>query len=72
MKEANASINLEINVNCIHCDEYIDLLELTEMTDDGFIYYACLGNEQWGCDDFNEEVECPQCKKYFKVKTIDW
>lgn len=71
MKKTNADIILEINVECPHCEEYIHLLDLTEMTDDGYIYLRCL-DEQWGCKDFNETIECPGCNKEFIIEDVQY
>ena len=73
MKTAKANISLEINVECPHCEDYIDLLDIQYLCDDGYIYNKCLSSTRsWGCDDFNEEVECPSCNKQFKVGNVVW
>ena len=73
MKKTNANIRLEINVECPHCEEYINLLDLTEMTDDGYIHHRCLRDEErWGCKEFNETIECPECKKEFMIEDVEY
>lgn len=73
MKKTNADIGISINVECPYCEEYINLLELTEMTDDGYIYSACFrDDEKWGCNGFNEKIECPECKKEFMIENINY
>lgn len=70
--EQEAYINVEVNVTCPHCNYYINLLDhknFPELNDDGYIV-GCVFNEDCGCDDFGETVECPECKEAFRVSRI--
>lgn len=72
MKKEDAQIKVYIDVECPYCEETVDLLQITHLTDDGYIYGRALGNVQWGCESFDEKVECPDCKKDFIVQNINW
>lgn len=73
MKKTNADIRIEINVECPHCEEYINLLELDEMVEEGYIYVRCFPDgEQWGCNGLNETIECPECKKDFIIEDVQY
>ena len=56
-----------------HCEEVIDLLEITYLTDDGFIYNKCMPDDKpWGCLDFNQEITCPECEKEFNIEQVEY
>lgn len=73
MKKEIASIHIQINVECPHCGNYIDLLDDSldtevEKTD---IMIASFQDE-WGCKDAEIEVKCPECENNFIVNEIEW
>ena len=74
MDKVEAQINISIDLSCPHCDEYIDLFDQEHfqgLHDDGYLYRKLLG-ERFGCDDFDETIECPKCKKEIKIGAVNW
>jgi DNA-directed RNA polymerase subunit RPC12/RpoP len=68
----DAQIRLSIEVECPYCDEYIELLQVPRIADDGYIYSKAFGDNQWGCENFNEKITCTDCKKEFTVENINY
>lgn len=73
MKTAFANIHIEVNVNCPHCDEFIDLLDdsLDTEVEKSDIMIASFQDE-WGCENAEIDVKCPQCEEKFIVTEIQW
>jgi len=73
MKNAIASISIEVYVNCPHCDEFFDLLDdsLDHDVEKSDILIAAFQDE-WGCKDAEIDVKCPECEKKFIVNEIEW
>ena len=75
MKKADAQISISIDVECPYCEEYFNLLTTSEDTwlyEEGYIYTKSFGYGQWGCNNFNEKVTCPDCKEQFTVENINY
>ena len=67
MKEAKAWLSWHLFIECPYCKKDIDLVDLDE---DGWISKPIFNNE-W--DKLtNQEVNCPQCLKTFKISTIEY
>jgi ssDNA-binding Zn-finger/Zn-ribbon topoisomerase 1 len=74
MEKTDAQIEIEINVTCPHCDEYINILDenkFPNLNEDGYLIRNALG-DHFGWKDFNETIQCPECKKSFVVSHISW
>lgn len=74
MKTVEAQINISINFECPHCEEYLDLFDQNHfqgLHDDGYIYGKALG-DNFGCKNFNEEVSCPECGEKIKISHINY
>ena len=71
MKKTSGSLSISANVECPYCEAYIDLFELDQLTDEGYIYSELLG-QTYGAEDWNEEIECPTCQNKFIVEYIEW
>ncbi len=72
-KEVNALLSLSITINCPNeeCEHEIDLLDNADgLSDDGYIYNRALSDKGWGCENFNEKIECPKCKQKIMIKNI--
>ncbi len=81
METVTARLDIEVFVNCPHCDFMIDLLNSddtngVEHNDCGDILQeACPQVGHWSDshDRFElDEVVCSQCKGEFSVKQIEW
>lgn len=71
IKKVTGSISIEVNVECPHCEAYIDLMEIECMKGDGFIYARVFG-DRFGCKDFGKEIDCPDCGKAFEIGEIEY
>lgn len=73
MKTTSAQLKIELNIICPHCWHCIDLVD-SPLNEEGGIIRAAVGDGNWGDAhrDFEEEVECPECSKEFKVEGIEW
>jgi len=74
-KEANAKLSIEIVVSCPHCGHYFDLMEDTNLNDNGGLLKEVIGQENWSeaHKSFHvEDVSCPECCISFDIKEIEW
>lgn len=71
MKKADAVISIHIFVDCPYCENTIDLFDLQHLCDDGYIYSQLLG-ENFGKSNWNEVIECPDCKENFIIENVEW
>jgi len=71
MKKADADIYIQILVECPHCEESINLMNIEELKEDGYIYSQLLCGD-FGKENWEETVECPDCKKEFVVGNVVW
>ena len=70
-----ASLSIELNVECPHCQHYFDLIAETSLNDDGYLLeQACPSNEHWSDahERFKETVECPSCANNIQIDNIAW
>ena len=76
-------MSLELNVECPNCEDYFDLFNIPELTDEGFLYdLVCTNNgfyAGWGCKDFQKrlddndiEIRCPRCKTKITIESVNW
>ena len=81
MKEVRARLDIEVFVDCPHCDFMIDLRN--EADTDGrchddcgdILRQACPSEGHWSVEHENfsaDEVRCSNCKGEFNVKGMDW
>lgn len=77
LKIVGARLDVEIFVNCPHCDYMIDLLNERDTSnedlnkDSALLRQVCpsVGSH----DDFEcESVTCTQCESEFSVKSLEW
>jgi len=72
MRKSDAQISISVLVYCPYCEEIIDLMDLQYLNDDGYIYSQILSKESFGKENWNEVIECPDCKKEFIVENVNW
>lgn len=71
----SANLQIILEVECPHCEEYIDLLDPDMgLNDEGEILKQCCPVGHWHVEHmkFKQEVKCPECKKGFTVHEINW
>jgi len=74
LKTSPVTLKIELNVDCPHCEECFDLLEECSVDDEADIFGMALPDGIWHTahKKFEFEFECPECKKTFLAKTIEW
>ena len=72
MKEAHASLVISVDLECPHCEENIDLMDLGELTEEGEMQSAIFTNDGWGIDNWNREILCPTCYQDIKITEVLW
>lgn len=75
IESVEASLNIELNVTCPHCEDYIDLLSWKmTLNDDGYIIRQAIPDGSWtdSHEKFKEDVICPNCNKPFTAEGISW
>ena len=70
--KVNASLKIECNVECPHCDEYIDIYDIDAIDDEGNLSRQILKGQGFGCKNLNLEIECPECKQKFTIGEVEW
>ncbi len=81
-QKATALLQVAINVDCPHCDAYLDILNGDDTggrlhDEEGQVLSQALpgGDESWHEAHKNfsvEDVECGECGLIFDVKGLDW
>ena len=72
MKKAEATLSVSCTVDCPHCDNMIELMDRTALTDDGYIYSEVMDDVQWGHEDWGEVILCEECNNKFLVGAVIW
>lgn len=75
MKTTRAVLSIELNVECPHCDDYLDLMDWDmEMNEEGELTRQACPDGDWSEShrSFSEDVRCPHCEETFKAEGIDW
>ena len=69
-----ANLNIELNVTCPHCEAYFDLVESTDLNDEGALLDQACPEGQWSGKhrDFEVSLNCPFCHEKIEVEGIDW
>ena len=74
MEQVEGYLNIEVHVECPHCEEYLNLFDsdkFEELNEEGYLHRKVLG-DNFGCEGLDEEVTCPECKTKFKVTSVWW
>ena len=80
LKTVTASLCIEVNVDCPHCDSMIDIMRESETdgydhNEEGLVLSQACPDGCWHTrhEEFEvRNVTCGQCKKDFDVKGLDW
>ena len=74
MKKIEGFLHISAIVECPNeaCGEMIDLFEIEDLTNDGFLYKELLSDNGFGNKDLNQEIQCPDCGEKFIVKDVIW
>jgi len=71
MKKVKGHIEISVIVECPYCLSDIDLFHEDELTEEGYLQ-KILFNGDWGVDDLNAKIECPDCSENFLIGEIIW
>lgn len=74
-RDVEASLNIEMNVECPHCENYFDLLDIElGLNDEGQMISQACPNGLWSelHSEFSEDVDCPSCGKEVNIRGIAW
>lgn len=80
MLRVKARLNIEVLVDCPHCDNLIDLLNSADTNgfdhnDGGDVLYQAVPDGHW-MDEHKkfsvDQVQCSECLMEFNVKGLDW
>jgi phage FluMu protein Com len=70
VKQAIAYLEYEINVDCPHCKEEVDLVKLESDAGNNSISARVFTN-RWD-DLIGWFIECPHCKSDFELERLDY
>lgn len=68
------NLSIELNVTCPECEYYFDMVEDTNLNEEGWLLKQILSEEAWACahERFECNVICPHCSTEFKAKGVNW
>jgi hypothetical protein len=80
MRTAIARLDIEVFVNCPHCDFMIDLMNSDDTSgynhnEEGAVISQACPNGHWSEEHKGfsiDDVECTKCRNRFNVKELDW
>ena len=80
IKTVSASLDIEVWVDCPHCDNRINLMDADDTdgydhNEEGHILKQACPDGYWSDSHevFSvEDVTCTECKKDFNVKELEW
>ena len=76
MKTVEARLDIELFVECPHCENYFDLFEykMGRLNEEGGLIMAACPNGIWNDehDKFEKKIDCPECNKEIHIKGIAW
>lgn len=72
MKKVDTTITMSIIVECPYCESVMDLMDLQYLKDDGYIYKMLLSAEEFGKENWNEQIQCDECGKEFIIENVIW
>lgn len=74
MSGVQAELNIELNVNCPHCDADFDLFEIDDgrLNEEGWLIQQACPNGYWGekHEQFKTVVKCPECRESIEINGI--
>ena len=75
MKETTTSLEINLHVDCPECKNYFDLVDDTDLNEEGWLLDQVLPCEGAWIDEhgkFKTKAICPECNVEFLVKGINW
>jgi uncharacterized protein YbaR (Trm112 family) len=67
-------LSIELMVNCPECGHHFDMVEDTNLNEEGWLLDQILPDGCWAeeHENFEAEVICPHCSVEFPVKGVEW
>ena len=81
MKEVTADLDIQVNVDCPHCGQFINIMDEHDTNghahneEGDVIKQACPDDCYWTDEHKKfsiENVTCTECQESFNVKGLDW
>lgn len=67
-------LSIKLNVTCPKCEYYIDMIEDTDLNEEGWLLDQVLPAGNWSTEHekFKCRVTCPECSSDFNVEGVEW
>lgn len=72
MEKTDAFLHISVSLECPHCATDIDLMDISELTDEGHLQKTVFNDTFWGIKDLDAEIECHECKNTINVGEVIW
>jgi len=76
METIEATLSIELNVECPNCEHYFDLFEYEEgrLNEEGQLIMSACPNGIWSeeHEHFKEKIDCPECHQEINIEGIAW
>jgi len=65
---------IQLNIDCPECEHFFDLVNDTNLNEEGWLLNQVLPEDCWVDEHKNFEcsVVCPKCSVEFNIKGVDW
>lgn len=70
-----AQFTLHVDIECPYCEHDFNLFDMSELTDEGKIHDILMPHQKPWMDagkNFDEEINCPECKKSILITDIHY
>ncbi|WP_263079271.1 hypothetical protein [Endozoicomonas sp. Mp262] len=74
MEPVKPTLVIELNVDCPECGHTFDLVNDTDLNEEGWLLDQVLPDTAWidAHKEFECDTHCPECSAEFEVKGVDW
>lgn len=68
------TLSIEMMVTCPHCSHYFDLVEDTNLNEEGWLLNQVLPEDTWieAHKNFECSAHCPECSVDIDFKGVEW
>jgi hypothetical protein len=68
------TLSIEMNVTCPECEHYFDLVEDTNLNEEGWLLDQVLPDDTWidAHASFECTATCPECSVEFECQGVEW
>lgn len=72
MEAVEGTIKIAATILCPHCDTQIDLLDAESLNDDLQLSRIIAEDEGAALENYQEELDCPDCFKNIQIKGLSY